>query len=405
MLDKLKDPKILRIGLISAGAVIVTAIAGSILLQDTLFRMSITPPSRFAAEPAPPRPDYTKPEAWALRPALPPPGGWETPWGIDIFFVHPTSAYGGAWNAAIDSADALKVLKESILPNHAGPLLQAGPVYAPLYRQASLHSEIDVGGEGDGALELAYDDVLRAFDQYVAADNRFRGILLVGVGQGGLHVQRLVKDRFQDEALKLRLAAAYVIDAALPAELPGKAIVQPVCAALDEIHCVVSWKTVLAGEDSQRFRDRSPVWTADGKIAASKGKALVCVNPMRWTIDSELSPRIDHRGAARAKGADDLEPAIMPKLVSARCNHGVLDVERPSAPDLQPDSNAGAQYRTPDYNLFYGDIVANVATRMRTLSAWLDDGSNARKPAEPLPPAQLLDDPIYRPNGEPERAQ
>jgi len=400
----LKDPKIRRIALIGGVVLVVLVVFSAVLFQDALFRMSITPPGRFAQEPAPPRADYARAESWALRPAQPPPGGWETPWGIDIFFIHPTSAYSNAgWNTPVDNAEALERLKERILPNHAGPFLQAGPVYAPLYRQVSLHSEIDVGGEGDGAFDLAYDDVLRAFDHYMAVDNRFRGVVIAGVGQGGLYAQRLLADRFQAEPLQSRLAAAYIIDAALPADFAGKRVNQPLCAQADQIHCIVAWKTILAGDDATRFRDKSPVWTADWKITASKGKPLVCVNPLRWTIDDELSARVDHRGAVRAKGAADLEPAIIEKAVTARCNHGVLEVERPSAPELQVDNGTGAQYKTPELNLFYADIVPNLTGRMTAATAWLDNVENARKPAEPLPPAVNFEDaPIYRPDGQPE---
>jgi hypothetical protein len=406
MLTMLKDPKIRRIALVAGAGVIATVVAGAILFQDTLFRMSITPPGRFAEEAAPPRPDYTKPEAWALKPAHLPPGGWEKPWGIDIFFIHPGSAYSNAgWNAAINNPEALDRLKQKILPNQAGPFLQAGPVYAPLYRQASLYVEISAGGAGDGAFELAYQDVLRAFDQYIATDNRHRGILLAGVGQGGLYAQRLLADRFQINPLKDRLAAVYIIDAALPADFPGKAISQPLCVTNDQIHCVVGWNTIFAGEDPTRVRDQLPVWTADWKISTSRGKALVCINPLRWTPGDELSARSDHRGGARANGADDLEPKIIEHTVSARCNNGVLEVERPSAPELQPDSGAGSHYKTREFNLFYADIVPNLTGRMNAATAWLDNIENARKPAEPLPPTMTLTEaPIYRPRGEPEPA-
>lgn len=403
----LKDPKIRRIALIGGVVVVSAAALGAMLFQDALFRMSIKPQGAFTQEAAPPRPDYAKAESWALRPSQPPPGGWETPWGIDTFFIPPASAYSNAgWNVAIDNAEALERLKQRILPNHAGPFLQAGPVYAPLYRQASLHSEINVGGEGDGAFALAYDDVLRAFDHYMATDNRHRGIVLAGIGQGGLYAQRLLADRFQTEPLKSRLAAAYIIDAALPANFPGKVVSQPLCAQYDQIHCIVGWKTILAGDDASRFRDQSPVWTADWKIAASKGEQLACVNPLRWTLDDELSARVDHRGGARAKNAEDLEPSIIAKAVTARCTNGVLEVERPSAPELQADSSTGSQYKTPELNLFYADIVPNLTGRMTAATAWLDNIQNSRKPAEPLPPPVAFEDaPIYRPDGQPEPVQ
>jgi hypothetical protein len=393
----LKDPKLRRVAITAAGGLVLALIAGWLVFQDAFFRWAVTPPGGFASTPAPPQPDYTKPESWALRPAQPPPGGWETPWGVDTFFIHPTSAYAGDdWNARIDDPVSSARLDNRILPNHAGPFLQAGPVYAPRYRQASLHSEISVGGQGDGAFLIAYNDVLAAFDHYMANYNRERGIMLVGVGQGGLYVQRLLQDRFQAQPLVDRLAAAWIIDAALPVDLPEKMFIQPVCATPTAIQCIVAWKSIIAGEDEGRFRDRSPVWALDGRIALSKGRDLVCVNPLFWTAAREdLAPRTDHRGGARATGKEDLQPQIIPSAVSARCKGGVLEVERPSAPELQAGGGWGAQYKTPEYNLFYADILAGVADRARTASVWLDE--YAQKPAEPLPPARPLEEsPIHR---------
>jgi hypothetical protein len=397
----LKDPKTRKLALAVAGGVLVAIIAGALLFQDQWFRLAIHPPGQFAGAPAPERPDYTKAESWALRPAQPPPGAWEKPWGVDIFFIHPTSAYAGDdWNAQITEPVSVKRLENRILPNHAGPFLQAGPVYAPRYRQAALYSEADVGGEGDGAFLVAYNDILAAFDQYMAINNRGRGVILAGAGQGGLYVQRLLADRFQADPLKHRLAAAYIIDAALPADAPGTMFAQPVCKSADATQCVIAWKTIVDGENEKFFREHSPVWTADWKIAASKGSDFVCVNPLTWTTDEELAPMADHRGGAKANGADDLMPKIIPQAVSARCRNGVLDVERASSPQLKPSGEWGGRYKTPEFNVFYADIINNVTQRANNASLWLD--ANAPKPAEPLPPEQpLADSPIHREGGEP----
>jgi hypothetical protein len=397
-----KDPKQRRIILAAAAGVVVAIVGAWLILQDPMFRMAVKPPGNFATRPAPAAPDYAKPESWALRPAQLLPGGWEKPWGVDIFFVHPTSAYAGDdWNAPIEDKAANERLVNQILPNHAGPFLQSGPVYAPRYRQAALYSEMNVGGEGDGAFLLAYGDVLSAFDHYMATDNRGRGVILAGVGQGGLYVQKLLADRFQTQPLRDRLGVAYVIDAAVPADAPEKMFIQPVCTEYAKIQCVVAWKSIVAGESQKRFREASPVWTADGKIASSKGRELVCVNPLLWTTGEDLAPRSGHRGGARANGAKDLTPQILPNTVSARCRNGVLEVERPSSPQLQAKGEWGGRYKTPDHNLFYADIVANVADRARAESAWLDEFG--ARPAEPLPPPVPLDDePIHRPDGRPE---
>jgi hypothetical protein len=394
----------LRFGKVQAMAltgVVAALLVGALLMQDTWFRMAIHPPGRFATSKTPKAPDYASRDAWAIFPDAPPPGAWETPWGVDVFFIHSTSAYAGdAWNEAIDNPVSKARLDDHILPNQAAPFLKAGPVYAPRYRQAALDAELNVGADSDGAFEIAYDDVLTAFDVYLKEHNRGRGIIVAGVGQGGLYAIRLVRERFQSDDLKDRLAAAYVIDAALPADMIGKAISQPVCAAHDAIHCIVAWKAALAGDASarKRFANAFPTWTTDDRIAPSKARATVCVNPLTWTTDTSIAPRSAHRGGARAKNAADLDPQILPATVSARCEDGVLVVDRPSSPALRPSAGWGAAYKTPEYNLFYADIAFNAAERARTESAWLD--ANARKPALPLPPVQTLGDaPIHRPGG------
>jgi hypothetical protein len=383
-----------------AGAVVVVA-AGALLMQDMWFRVAIHPAGRFATSRTPKAPDYSSRDAWALVPETPPPGAWETPWGVDVFFIHSTSAYAGdSWNAAIDDPVSKARLDNRILPNQAAPFMKAGPVYAPRYREAALDAELNVGADSDGAFEIAYNDVLAAFDAYVKDHNRGRGIIIAGVGQGGLYAARLVKDRFQTGDLKERLAAAYIIDAALPVDLIGKSISQPLCAAHDAIHCLVAWKTVLANDTSSRarFLNRSPTWTANDKIISSKGRLPACVNPLTWTTDTALAPRNAHRGGARATSATDLDPQIITGAVSARCADGVLVIDRPTSPALQPTGGWGAAYKTPEYNLFYADIAFNAAERARMASAWLDE--NARKPALPLPPVQVLGDaPIHRPDG------
>ncbi len=387
--------------MVAAVGVVIGLLLLAVALQDVWFRMAIRPPGRFATSHTPPAPDYSKRDAWALFPATPPPGAWETPWGVDVFFIHSTSAYAGdAWNEAIDSPTSMKRLDNHILPNEAAPFLKAGPVYAPRYRQAALEAELQVGADSDGAFEIAYDDVLSAFDAYLNTDNRGRGIIVAGVGQGGLYAARLVKDRFQSDALKDRLAAAYIIDAALPVEMIGRDISQPICEAHDQIHCVVAWNTVIADDASarRRFLNTSPTWIAGDKIAPSKGRALVCVNPLTWTTGDSLAPRAAHRGGAKAMGPDDLDPAIIPNALTARCLGGVLYIDRPSSPALQPSSGWGPAYKTPEYNPFYADIAFNASERARVASAWLDQ--HGPKPALPLPPAQALEDaPIHRPDG------
>ena len=211
-----------KVQAMALAGVVAVLLVGALLMQDTWFRMAIHPPGRFATSKTPKTPDYASRDAWAIFPDAPPPGAWETPWGVDVFFIHSTSAYAGdAWNEAIDNPVSKARLDEHILPNQAAPFLKAGPVYAPRYRQAALDAELNVGADSDGAFEIAYDDVLAAFDLYLKEHNRGRGIIVAGVGQGGLYAIRLVKERFQGGDLKDRLAAALGVGLGADEVLPG----------------------------------------------------------------------------------------------------------------------------------------------------------------------------------------
>ena len=69
MLAMLKDPKIRRVAFVAGAGVVAAIVAGAIAFQDAFFLMSIKPAGPFATTAAPPQPDYTKAESWALRPA------------------------------------------------------------------------------------------------------------------------------------------------------------------------------------------------------------------------------------------------------------------------------------------------------------------------------------------------
>ena len=54
--------------------------------------------------------------------------------------------------------------------------------------------------------------------------------------------------RYDLEVEKDRLGAAYIIDAALPADAPGTLFPQPVCDGPSAIQCVVAWRAIVDGQ-------------------------------------------------------------------------------------------------------------------------------------------------------------
>ena len=361
--------------------------------QDNLFRWHINPRVPFQTYTPPPSPDYAKDDSWAARPETAPPGAWETPWGVDVFFIHPTTYYSSRhWNAPIDHAASADRVTQSALPNHAGPFGRAGELYAPRYRQATLLTELNFGDDARRALELAYTDITQAFSHYLEHDNQGRAIMLVGVGQGGLHAQRLLAEEFSSPDMQERLVAAWFIDAATPMSLFKEQFSGfSACERKDEFGCVISWGAHARGQphEAERFRDRSKVWTPNGVLRDTRGEDLLCVNPLTWRTDTAAAPRRQHRGGASATGLTPQEsPAILPTAVATQCHNGALAVSRPKENQLRRGSGIGTRFKSPDFNIFYADIEANALLRAQTASAWLDE--NAPKPAPPLPPMESI---------------
>ena len=390
--DDAKAPPIskrrgLRYGFIAFLAVAVFLIAVVIGFRDNIFRWIINPRTPFQTYVPPPEPDYSQASSWAIYPSEPPPGAWEKGWGVDVFFIHPTTYFASTqWNAPIDDAKATKRLERDILPNHARPFARAGAIYAPRYRQATLLTELNFGEDSRQSLSLAYSDILNAFDTYMNDRNRGRAIIIVGIQQGGLYAQRLLAERFNTPRMQERLVAAYLIDSAVPMDLFNTQLEGlAACEKADGFGCVVSWGVVLDGDDSEadRFRNRSKSWNEDGTLLSTTGRRLVCINPLLWSTNSDFAPKRLHRGGASASGLDsDSDPAILPGAVATQCVDGVLITDRPRESQLRRSIRLGARFKTPDFNLFYADIEDNAELRAKAAISWLLE--HGARPAPPM---------------------
>ena len=195
------------IGLGLLAAVITLAVAAE---WDDIMRTGLDPKEPFQTYRPPPAPDYAKASAWVLLPASPEhPVAGDPP--TDVFFIHPTTFDGGHnWNGPIDDAASERLLERVMMPNYAGPFARVGRIFAPHYRQASLYAHLTLREDARAARVFAYGDVLAAFRYYLAHFNQGRPFLLVGVEQGGLLGDRLLREQIDtDPQLAARLAVAF----------------------------------------------------------------------------------------------------------------------------------------------------------------------------------------------------
>jgi hypothetical protein len=337
------------------------------VMRDNLFRATIAPAVPFQVDEQPPAPDYNDAAAWAIRPQ----GRAQLASGADVFFVHPTTAWSAAdgWNADIADPISRTRLEDVALPNHGAPFAAAGSIWAPRYRQAVLYASLARREDSREALNFAYQDVARAFEAFKAARNPNRKMLLVGVGQGGLHVLRLLQS---DPSLGEMVSATYMIDQPVPVGLYDgaqavKGFPKP-CNNLSSRQCFISYNALDGGDTrgATLIGTRAMIWTPAKGYHSLAGQKFACVNPLTGGTDVSDAPASANRGSAAATGLErGLNPALLPGETGGRCRNGFLlvEVNRPSA--LSRERFAlGTFYKLTRYNLFYDALSGDARARV-----------------------------------------
>ena len=169
--------KKLAIGL-ATGLVLIIVI-GFVFQQQImiyLIESQIGPEHGFDAGQVPSPPVYSDDAFWAALPGKEDPSDsvpenapeYREDTGVAVFFIHPTSYIKkDNWNQPLDDSDANWIVDHRVLRHQASVFSGCCEVYAPRYRQATFFSFLDQDGHGEMALEVAYTDVSRAFDDFL----------------------------------------------------------------------------------------------------------------------------------------------------------------------------------------------------------------------------------------------
>jgi len=365
-------------GVITFGAII------AVIFQDNITRYQINPRIPYQIYTAPPPPAYTARGAWAIWPDDPQYGA------ADIFYLHSTTYTSSRhWNSPILDPQADRLLRTVAAPNEAGPFEPLGAIYGPRYRQATLFASFTHKFDGLAAYQLAYGDVEKAFRVFLDHRQRNRPFVLVGYGQGGLHVIGLLQNIIApDDALRAQLAVAYVINQPMPLGLFDTDLqYTPPCKTPQDTSCVVAYIDLENGfkVERRRYRKRSLIWAAPDGLTSLSSMPLLCVNPLSWSVTEDYIEADHHLGAASATGLrlGETPPAIS-SATSAECINGILAVDSPSQTFLRRHHWFGAHWRPQHFNLFYHDLAADVERRVKIHSEKHDlEQGNIAAPVDP----------------------
>jgi hypothetical protein len=169
---------------------------------------------------------------------------------IDCFYVYPTVDLSPLPGLHGDIAD--KAAPYQTIGIQAARLSEVCRVFAPLYRQVTIGTYLSGAEERSLCFDVAYDDVRRAFEQYLQHDNQGRGFVIYGHSQGGQITSRLLRERIEtDPALRARLVAALPIGWSLGTDAAGSTggsfKTTPLCKTQAELGCVLGYRTYAAG--------------------------------------------------------------------------------------------------------------------------------------------------------------
>jgi hypothetical protein len=338
--------------------------------DQVLVRMA-TPSGHYRPPPNDSGPDYARDSSWLAKPGLADdPSKW-LPEGIGptvpqtpaaTFYVHPTTYLDrDRWNAPLDAAGEPARRSAVFVETQGGAFNHFSDVWAPKYRQAAYGAFLLKSEDARQALDLAYRDVLAAFDAFLAAQPKDKPIILAGHSQGSLHLLRLLADRKRE--LQGRLAAAYVggWPVGISSDLPATGL--PPCLSADQPACVLSWQSF---RDPANTRLVTKAWVGTKGLAGAvrTREDMLCTNPLTGTKDG-TAPPASNKGTLVPNG-DLTEATLEPGRVGARCDRGFLMIDG-DIPKLGPYVLPGNNYHVYDYALFWGSIRADAERR---LAAW-----------------------------------
>jgi hypothetical protein len=345
---------------------------GSIIVAAIMGRAPALPFDQLAA-PAPP--DYVRAEHWAARPEtddagdLVPrgadPGDRQAEAEVDVFFVHPTTYFGkGSWNQSLDDATTNLITDIGVLPNEASVFNSCCRVFAPRYRQATLYSFASDSGDGQRALELAYEDVNAAFTHYLEVDSGGRPFILAAHSQGSWHVLRLLEERISNTPLHDRLVAAYVVGLAVPTDKFTRTLPDiPPCGSPSQVGCLVSWNTVAHDiADIDWYTAGTGIYYTDTqRWENNEGQSSNCPNPLSWSDHDQFVDARENLGGAHFEGMGT--PSIDPGISDAQCVGGLLRIHDPPDRRYRSVMMGPGDYHAYDFDLFHMNVRLNAVER------------------------------------------
>jgi pimeloyl-ACP methyl ester carboxylesterase len=254
-------------------------------------------------------------EPWAANPKAP----------IDCFYVYPTVSMDPAPNSDMTAGEE----ELSVVRVQAARFGSQCRVYAPLYRQVTLAALRSILAGRGAAVDrnLAYNDVLDAWNYYLTHDNQGHGVVLIGHSQGAMVLTELIKREIDGKPIQKQLISALLLGTSLPVprdkDVGGAFQQVPLCRDSKQTGCVITYAS---------FRANAPP-PANSRFGKVAGQDMIagCTNPAALKGGSgELHAYLSTRGSgasaapvvrpwAKDAAAIDTPFVSVPGMLTAEC--------------------------------------------------------------------------------------
>ena len=163
---------------------------------------------------------------------------------VDCFYVYPTVSEATTTNAPLRVTPA----EVRVVRAQAARFTAACRLFAPVYRQITRKGLFSGGLRSAEARDLAYSDVLSAFNDYLNIFNDGRPYVLIGHSQGTTNLVRLIQSEIDgDAALRDRLLSALLIGGSVTVspgkDVGGSFVNIPACTTATQNGCVVAYNS------------------------------------------------------------------------------------------------------------------------------------------------------------------
>lgn len=301
---------------------------------------------------------------------------------VDCFFVYPTVSDDKTW-ASDWTVDKMEIEDIKLQFARFGSVCRQ---FAPIYRQTTLTAlRIASGGPQPIGERLpagvgGYNDVLDAWNWYMANENNGRGVILIGHSQGAGVLARLIANEIEGKPAQKQFVSAMLLGSTVLVQ-PGKDTGGtyksiPLCRAEDQTGCVISYasfRNTLPPPDTARFAK-----AAGGNIAACNNPANLASG--QGVPDSYFMTRGFLNGSAGPNQPDWAKPqptittpfVKVPGLISTKCvqndeYHFLEMTVTPDPADARTDELAGEIMRATGPDLNWGLHLIDVDLSMGDL--------------------------------------